>query len=155
MFKGHAGTAGPQVDGTRLFEPRDQHCGIWRDAPNKDCHASFGDQGTTASVSCYGHLIQMSQFLGAGNSGLFSIDHKSTGKPYFVTSRGDRLSELAKAGSGDEKFSFGLTLPRKFLPDLVPEVKWVNWKWPRYECKCYSKINLLMRIGDSRMIKAY
>lgn len=122
-----------------MFEPIDQHCGIWNDAPNKECHASFGDQGTTASVSCYGDLIQMSQFLGAGHSGVFSIDQNSTAEPYLIASRAGDLNDLAKLGSGRSSQSFGLILPRQFLPDQIPEVKWVNWKWPRYECKHQRK----------------
>lgn len=138
-----------------MFEPKDQHCGIWNDAPNKKCHASFGDQGTTASVSCYGDLIQMSQFLGAGHSGVFSIDHEPTSKPYFITGRANDLNDLAKQSSGRGIRSFGLTLPTKFLPDQTPEVKWVNWKWPRYECKCYNKINSIVRVEGRNVVKAY
>lgn len=135
MIKGQSGAADPQDPVRRPFEPKDQHCGIWKDAPNKQCHASFGDQGTTASVSCYGDLIQMSQFLGVGHSGVFTIDHRSIDKPYYIVGRADDLSDLAKEGFGGGNLSFGLNLPREFQPDQVPEMKWVNWKWPRHECK--------------------
>lgn len=79
----------------------------------------------------------MSQFLGVGHSGLFSIDHKLTDKPYYIASRADALNNLAKEGSKGGGLSFGLNLPKRFLPDKIPEIKWVNWKWPRYECKFF------------------
>lgn len=33
----------------RIFVPPEEHCGSWRDSPNKERHASFGDGGTTHS----------------------------------------------------------------------------------------------------------
>lgn len=115
-----------------VFEPEERHCGAWKDASNNSCHASFGDQGTTASVSCFGNLIQINQFLGAGKSGIFSMDHKKTDVPYYVSVRASDLDALA-SGNGDP--SFGVHLPSAFLPSRAPEMKWVNWRWPRYECK--------------------
>lgn len=115
----------------QLFIPKDEHCGKWHSSPNSKCHASFGDDGTTASVSCYGDLVQMSQFLGAGHSGMFSIDQRLTEEPYLVRARAEMLEELS-ASVGTE-FSFGLGVPWEFCPLEPPEVKWVNWRWPRYE----------------------
>ncbi|KAG6354832.1 hypothetical protein INS49_003913 [Diaporthe citri] len=43
----------------------DVECGRWEDAPNSKCHASFGDQGTTATVGAFGQLIQFSDHLDA------------------------------------------------------------------------------------------
>jgi len=62
------------IDTKGIFVPEDEDCGIWEKSPNKARSASFGDGGTTASVSCFGDLIQMSQYLGVGNSGVFTID---------------------------------------------------------------------------------
>lgn len=75
----------------------------------------------------------MSQFLGAGHSGVFSIDHKSAPEPYFVCGRADYLDSLAKSPAGSESTSFGLVMPEDYSPQKPPEVKWVNWRWPRYE----------------------
>ena len=82
----------------------------------------------------------MSQFLDVGHSGVFSMDHKSIDRPYYIVSRADDLSDLAKEGFRGGNLSFGLDLPQKFLPHRVPEVKWVNWKWPRLECKFTSSL---------------
>lgn len=65
----------------RIFVPEDRNCGIWHDPPNKKRHASFGEGGTTGSANCYGNLMQMSQYLGAGNSGVFAIDQDWTRRP--------------------------------------------------------------------------
>lgn len=114
-----------------MFTPKPEHCGIWHSPPNPHCYSSFGDQGTTASVNCYGHLIQMTRFLGAGNSGMFSMDHDGTHQPFRISSRMGDLCALSK-DNGD-LLRYGLCLPRNFLPNEPPKVKWVNWKWPRYE----------------------
>lgn len=42
----------------------------WKNAPDSKCYASFDENGTAASVGAYGHLIQMSQYLEAGRSGI-------------------------------------------------------------------------------------
>lgn len=114
-----------------IFTPKDEHCGIWNSSPNSDCHASFGDQGTTASVSCYGDLIQMSRFLGAGHSGMFSMDHQTTREPWEVHGRALDLDALSQ--NLGEEFTYDLHLSLEFCPEQLPQVKWVNWRWPRYE----------------------
>lgn len=115
----------------QIFAPKDEHCGIWHSSPNRRCHSSFGDQGTTASVNCYGHLMQMSQFLGVGHSGIFSMDHRSTEEPYLVARRARNLDTLSC--DRGEYLSYMLCFPSQFCPDKPPQVKWVNWRWPRYE----------------------
>ncbi|KAI7776719.1 hypothetical protein LA080_004653 [Diaporthe eres] len=121
--------SGNQAD--QIFAPKDEHCGIWNASPNPKCHASFGDQGTTASVNCYGHLIQMSRFLGAGRSGMFSMNHRSTLDPCVVCKRASDLHTLST--SRTDHLTFLLDLPSQFCSNEPPRVKWVNWRWPRYE----------------------
>lgn len=116
----------------------DVNSGSWRDAPNSRCHASFGDQGATATVGAFGQLLQFSTFLGVGSSGVFSADHISTHEPYEAFSRARDLQQLS-----DQPFHFGPTPPDdpsyglKF-PDLIlklnaePHLTWTNWRWPRY-----------------------
>lgn len=64
-----------------IFVPGEGEYDIWESSPNKERPSSFGDKGTTASASCYGDLIQVSRFLGAGHSGVFSIDQAPTPRP--------------------------------------------------------------------------
>lgn len=144
-----------------LFVPKDEHCGIWHNPPNARCASSFGDNGTTASVSCYGRLLQLNQHLAAGRSGIFVLDEDHTDEPYFVCSRSDDLDQKSRL-AGKYDFEFGictghlpdepptgppsdsdsekradpefewLISPEDGIQD-VPRVKWVNWRWPRYE----------------------
>lgn len=74
-------TSSLTADAQRIFVPDDKYCGIWHGSPNKERHASFGDDGTTAIASCLGDLIQMSQYLGVGQSGVFTLDQTSTDEP--------------------------------------------------------------------------
>lgn len=77
----------------------------------------------------------MSQFLGAGHSGLFSLDQELTKEPYQIVPRADDLNAL-RVGNGNLSFGFGPEW--RFWPDKPPKTKWVNWRWPRYECKYYN-----------------
>ncbi|KAF3767132.1 hypothetical protein M406DRAFT_106463 [Cryphonectria parasitica EP155] len=116
------------------LEDLENCCGIWPVPPEKGFsnHASFGQDGTTASVSRSGDIVQITRFLGAGKSGIFSMDHKDVSQPYLVVSRAAELEKLSFAPTNI--YSFGITLDFDVWP--APEsrsVKWVNWKWPRYE----------------------
>lgn len=142
-----------------LFVPKDEHCGIWHNPPNVQCASSFGDNGTTASVSCFGGLLQLSQHLAAGRSGIFVLDENDTDEPYFVCGRSGDLDRMSQS-TGKPDFGFSISLPDKlrtgppsdshieqlldpafewslisFEDEIqdIPQVKWVNWRWPRYE----------------------
>lgn len=126
-----------------LFVPKDEHCGIWHNPPNADCASSFGDNGTTASVSCHGALIHLSQYLAVGPSGSFTLDHEGLDEPYFVRSRSETLDQRSKWW-GKERIRIHVDNSQPDLPPApsvgsvleikeIPRVKWVNWRWPRYE----------------------
>lgn len=114
-----------------LFVPKDQHCGIWHSPPNKSCNSSFGDQGTTASTNSFGDIIQLTQYLGAGRSGLFSMDQWFTDEPYLVRGRNRDLEHHTK--DTRTNLTYGLVISAEFSPQEPLDVKWVNWRWPRYE----------------------
>src|SRR5690606_7650018 len=63
------------------FQPAEAAVTGWDEAPNPTTHASFGDNGLTASVSAYGELMQFARYLGAGRSGVFSLDYYWTPEP--------------------------------------------------------------------------
>lgn len=93
-------------------------------------HASFGDNGTTATVSRYGDIMQVTKRLETGSSGIFSMDHRSTHEPYFISDRARDLEELSQSFYGNT--TYGLSMWD--WPTTDPTVvKWVNWRWPRYE----------------------
>lgn len=66
---------------SEIYVPPDESLAIWTASPNKEQHASFGADGTTASATCDGDLIQMTRYLGAGHSGLFAMDQTTTEEP--------------------------------------------------------------------------
>lgn len=46
----------------------------------------------------------------------------------------ERASDLqSRSKNRSENPTFSLDLPLRFRPDKPPRVKWVNWRWPRYE----------------------
>lgn len=112
----------------------DKYCIVWP-APAKSQgthHASFGDNGTTASVSRYGDMMQVTQCLEKGHSGLFSMDHTETRHPSLVSQRARDIDHLSETARGN--YSYGLFMTD--WPTTDPSsIKWLNWRWPRYEWK--------------------
>lgn len=137
-----------QLNAGQIFRPKDEHCGIWHSPPNKACHSSFGEKGTTASVNCYGDFLQSCQYLGTGHSGLFSLDQPLTDEPYMVHSRADRLDTFSKEANLGPSMH-GLLLADFFWPGYPLEVKWVNWRWPRYE---YSTVSPKVDVSIQWMV---
>lgn len=74
--------------------------------------------------------MQMSQYLGKGRSGIFSMDHSGIQEPWQVVSRAADLEALSL--SSYEAYKFGIYMV-PWPTEGYPSVKWVNWKWPRYE----------------------
>lgn len=120
------------------FEPKAYS---WKDAPNRETWCAFGDNGTTALVGAYGDLIQFGAYTGRGQSGLFTADRKRSEEPYWVNQRTAQLMEWAEDAGPVEKH-YGLqvykALPddwsRRILPPSeLPELEWVNYRWPRFK----------------------
>ncbi|KAK0724382.1 hypothetical protein B0H67DRAFT_567821 [Lasiosphaeris hirsuta] len=61
----------------------------------------------TASVNAYGDLMQFARYLGAGRSGMFSVDHYETSEPCYVRDRAEDLQNLCTERN---KRSYGLVL---------------------------------------------
>lgn len=90
------------------------------------CYLSFGDKGTTATMTCWGQHVQISRYLGYGRSGIVCMDHKETEEPYLKSSRRLSLLGLIKYGAG-----FGCDI---VLPGTGPyshSVSWIRNRWPR------------------------
>lgn len=76
----------------------------------------------------------MTQYLGVGHSGLFSMEQRYTDEPFYVYGRAHDLERLAKSRADSLWLgAFDLTLPVELAPQEPLNVKWVNWRWPRYE----------------------
>ncbi|KAF2675989.1 hypothetical protein K458DRAFT_492750 [Lentithecium fluviatile CBS 122367] len=114
-----------------FFTPESRHCSTWEDAPNPMTFASFGDEGVTATVNAYGHLLQFSQYLGVGSSGVFSVDQAHVSEPFYVAYRAEQLQELY-ATRDVKDLGYGLRLHEAEF-DSTPSLKYVNGRWPRYE----------------------
>lgn len=89
--------------------------------------ASFGDEGTTASVNKYGHLIQISRNLDCGMSGVFCAEVSKLGQT-DVLNRPSILREVMD--SSDESIGFRLT--EEILGDNMPQLDFLHGCWPRF-----------------------
>jgi hypothetical protein len=92
----------------------------------------------------------MNQFLGTGQSGMFAMDDSTAPEPYYVCERAEQLDSMAKVPDGYEYTHFGLRLQDdelypKYFPRVAPKVKWVNWRWPRFEWETarYPKLKVI------------
>ena len=109
---------------TRPYKPKENEL-ITPDRKGKDnTYLSFGDNGTTASITELGQLMQFSRYLGAGSSSIFVADN-NTWEPYMMSYRSDDLQRMARNGSG-------------FGKDIIPDDdNWTNQtfflrdRWPR------------------------
>ncbi|KAL4964157.1 uncharacterized protein BDV14DRAFT_201173 [Aspergillus stella-maris] len=93
-------------------------------------YMSFGDQGTTATVTEWGQHMQISQYLGHGTASIYTIDYKDTPEPYHASKRSQGLAELI-----EDKVGFG---PDFVLPVLSGQERewefsasWLRNRWPR------------------------
>jgi hypothetical protein len=129
MIVGRPGQGLPTLKKGEIHKPLEKECSTWNVLPNRQTYASFGDQGLTASVNDYGDIIQFGRYLGAGDSGMFSADHKSVEEPYLVKERAETLQSLCKdRGTISYGMIFSDTLDLK-----RPSMKYVHDRWPRYE----------------------
>lgn len=145
-------------------EIKDQYA-TWEDAPNSKCYASFGDSGTTASVGAYGHLMQISQYLEAGRSGMFALGSRVTDEPRWPLSRAQDLQEMshnrsATSGHYNNHISVGLEVNIRGLRSRrrQPQLKWVHWRWPRFEYelrKSKLKVSIQWMVRDHVVLQQW
>src|SRR5690606_18406769 len=111
------------------FQPAEAAVTGWDEAPNPTTHASFGDNGLTASVSAYGELMQFARYLGAGRSGVFSLDYYWTPEPSEIQARAEALQSRCTDQDG---LRYG-TQFEGLSPPQPPALRFVHNRWPRYE----------------------
>ncbi|OJD38573.1 mg2+ transporter zinc transport protein [Diplodia corticola] len=100
---------------------------------NRETYSSFGDSGTTASVSAHGHLLQICRYFGVGRSGFFCVDQRDISTPWYSSSRLRDL--LAKAQ--DSAVAFGIDWKGAFgdkwdFHKALPHLEFVDDRWPRF-----------------------
>ncbi|KAJ4303215.1 hypothetical protein N0V90_002108 [Kalmusia sp. IMI 367209] len=110
---------------------------IWIKKPQTDDesikthdYASFGDEdGTTVSVNAYGHIMQISRYLGFGVSGFFCVSDDGVNQPYYVWSRMQDLMEITH--SPERGIGVGLDEILN-LDHQVPTLGFMYDRWPRF-----------------------
>jgi hypothetical protein len=122
-----------------LWEPASLSPDVWVQSPKQEeqhtqtnhAYTSFGDDGTTASVSVFGHILQISRFLGreAGASGLLCADASYLPSPYFVSSRMEDLMSFSKRPGRGFRIDF---VSDWDLFESVPMLGYTHDRWPRY-----------------------
>lgn len=112
--------------------------------------ASFGENGTTASVNAYGNIMQITKYLGIGKSGFFCIDLPEQYDPWFVTGRAQNLLDI----STDDSQGIGLIIPE--FPKEKPCLGFVHNRWPRYKYETeHLYISVEYTIRDGVVIQKY
>ncbi|KAF4537813.1 Mg2+ transporter protein CorA-like/Zinc transport protein ZntB [Lasiodiplodia theobromae] len=98
-------------------------------------YVSFGNDGTTATVTAMGQLMQMTSFLGKGRSGFFCVDGPHTPEPSYVMKRAQKLMELS-----NQKGPIGLELdPGEYASENMrslcakkPDLEFIRDRWPLF-----------------------
>lgn len=141
--------------GKSNFRPGPDQCRRWDKAPNSSTHASFGDDGTTATVNAYGDIVQFGTFIDRGHSGMFSADHGFVAEPYLVDGRTRDLFELSTLNLSSQPEIYGLVIGWRFGDQ--PQLQWVNYRWPRYEFKDKGKSETTIQcmVHDGVVIQHY
>ncbi|CAI7654599.1 unnamed protein product [Penicillium bialowiezense] len=113
----------------QIYDPGKDELHIYRERKQQGyddmVYLSFGDSGTTATITEWGQIVQISQYLGYGRSGIVSMESSQTAEPYMLNSRKTALVRQLREMKG-----FGSEI---WYPDYdsSPVVSWVQNKWPR------------------------
>lgn len=105
--------------------------------------------------------MQISQYLEAGRSGMFALVSRDAEEPRWPISRAQELQEMSHNRSATSRgISFGLELE---IPGLrsrkrQPQLKWVNWRWPRFEYhlpKSKLKVSVQWMVKDRIVLQQW
>ena len=103
------------------------------DRQQRSTYASFGDGGTTATVSGYGAIMRVTKYLeGADNpSKMLGLEFSGGTRPYFVESRAEYLQEESPFPHS----GFGLRIMNFDNQDRLefgtPKLEFLNDRWPQ------------------------
>ncbi|KAF2492947.1 hypothetical protein BU16DRAFT_94470 [Lophium mytilinum] len=96
-------------------------------------YVSFGDEGTTGSVTAYGDLMQITQFLELSRSGFFSVDLPQVPEPYFVQDRTQTLMDIRNRNyTGIYAILQGVDFPDE---SSEMKVEFIHDRWPLFTTK--------------------
>lgn len=111
-------------------------------------YASFGDNGTTATVNGYGTIMRVSKYLGGESnpSKMFGLEFSGGVHPYYVAWRAENFQD--ELSSPDE--GFGLHIMDIVIQPGAPKLEFLNNQWPQvtYSVKGFNvRIRLFCRNG--------
>ena len=89
---------------------------------------SFGSDGTTASVTEMGQVMQISRYLGVGPSSLIAVDDWSTEAPFYVEPRAQDFEDMILNNWG-----FGKDVGPTDADDpvITHKIQFLRDRWPR------------------------
>ena len=132
--------------GDYVFDDAVQEFAVRR---QRSTYASFGDDGTTATVNGYGTIMRLSRYLGGINNPakVFGLEFSEGAEPYLVSWRAERFQqELPVPNSG-----FGLQIKDvEGLQPGVPKLEFLNNRWPQitYSVKGFNvRVRLFCQKG--------
>jgi hypothetical protein len=110
---------------TRPYQPNESELLTHDQEEKDDTYLSFGDDGTTASVTQWGQLMQFSRYLGPGKSSVFVADYEHMEKPCDMVDRDRILQSMVRYGWG---FGKDITMPSD---NWTRQVSFLRDRWPR------------------------
>ncbi|KAK1637300.1 hypothetical protein BDP81DRAFT_406203 [Colletotrichum phormii] len=137
-----------------VFEPKKDQISKWSDAPNPECYASFGDGGVTATVNAYGDLMQFSSFLGVGDSGVFSADHRNTDDPFWLMKASEFMSVYKTQDDHDLARQVIRRVAKAWISTLQEADKRTSHVWPRAQDEGCNKYRLSEHVWIWKALKA-
>ncbi|KAF2502355.1 hypothetical protein BU16DRAFT_554420 [Lophium mytilinum] len=101
---------------------------------NAATYASFGDRGTTASTSAYGDLIQITRYLGVGQSGFVCVDLPSVPQPSDVQGRAKKLMDVSTHNDEAITHYFSEEIPVELQEaiEMMPAMEFIHNRWPLF-----------------------
>ena len=96
-------------------------------------YASFGDDGTTATVTAGSNIIHISRYLGAGESGVFSVNVEEVDEPWCVSSRAHQLMDASDDWSGIAFYQYSPVDVFEKVWNRPPDIDFVHGRWPRFK----------------------
>lgn len=119
------------------------------DTRQRPTYASFGDSGTTATVSQYGTIMRISKYLGGENnpSKMFGLEFPDGSTPYFIDQRAEDFQQNLSVPS----CGFGLQITGlDSLQLVVPKLEFLIDRWPQitYSIKGFNvRVQLFCQNG--------
>ncbi|KAF5625061.1 Mg2+ transporter like zinc transport [Fusarium sp. NRRL 52700] len=123
------------------------------DYPQRTCTYSFGDNGTTATVSPSGRLLRMSKYFPGHKTG-YCVDHESVPQPYVVV---DRITAfLESINEPDHNIGFYPHSNWLDSSDESASVTFINDRWPVFNLDGNNvKVEIQYYVSDGAVYQTF